>query len=321
METQKTIKSSTSFSFKDKLADFASLTKMRLASLVVYSAGLGYGIALLTAEVYQNKPHLPQKPNPSFDWETFVYLIIGGFLVTGSSNAFNQIIERESDKKMKRTENRPLPASRMKIPEAIFISVLTGAIGLYLLYQINYISFVLGLIALISYVIIYTPLKKITPISVFVGAFPGSIPPMIGYIAATGEFGFEPGIIFLVQFVWQFPHFWAIAWKGSEDYSKGGYKMLPFGDDKDKRTAFIILFYTLFVIPTGMLPWVFDISGPVSMVLSVLLGIYFIRPAIKLYKSLDDKDALKLMFASFSYLPLIFLFYYLDLLVQVYFFN
>ena len=321
METEKTIKSATSFSIKEKFADYAALTKMRLASLVVYSAALGYGIALLTAEVYQNKPHLPQKIDPSFDWETFIYIIIGGFLVTGSSNAFNQIIERESDKKMKRTRNRPLPAGRMKVPEAMIVSIITGVIGLFLLYQINYISFALGLIALVSYVVIYTPLKKITPISVFVGAFPGSIPPMIGYIAATGEFGFEPGMIFLVQFVWQFPHFWAIAWKGSEDYSKGGYKMLPFGDDKDKRTAFIILFYTLFVIPVGMLPWVFDIAGPVSMLLSVALGIYFIRPAIKLYKSLDDEDALKLMFASFSYLPLIFLFYYLDLLVQVYLFK
>jgi heme o synthase len=318
MESEQTIKINSSFSLKAKLADYASLTKMRLASLVVYSAGLGYGIALLTSEIFQNEDPLMLKPDPTFSWVTFSYLIIGGFLVTGSSNGFNQIIERHSDKKMKRTKNRPLPANRMNIPEAMLVSIVTGVIGLYLLYEINYISFALGLIALVSYVAIYTPLKKITPISVFIGAFPGSIPPMIGYIAATGEFGFEPGIIFLVQFVWQFPHFWAIAWKGSDDYAKGGYKMLPFGDDKDKRTAFIILFYTLFVIPTGMLPWVFNISGITSMILSIILGLYFIRPAIKLYKSLEDKDALKLMFASFSYLPLIFLFYYLDLLVQVY---
>lgn len=316
METEKTLDTSATFSFKSKLADYASLTKLRLASLVVYSAGLGYGIALLTSEVFPNA----NKVDASFSWITFLYILIGGFLVTGSSNGFNQVIERESDKKMTRTQNRPLPSGRMQVPEAIIVSSLIGIIGLFLLYQINYISFALGLIALVSYVAIYTPLKKITPISVFVGAFPGSIPPMIGYIAATGEFGFEPGMIFLVQFVWQFPHFWAIAWKGSEDYAKGGYRMLPFGDDKDKRTAFIILFYTLFVIPAGMLPWVFEISGLVSMILSVALGIYFIRPAIKLYQSLEDEDALKLMFASFSYLPLIFLFYYLDLLVQAYFF-
>ncbi len=315
MEIEKSITTSTPFSIKAKLADYGSLMKLRLASLVVYSAGLGYGIALLTAEVFP----VANKEDADFSWITFLYIIIGGFLVTGSSNGFNQVIERESDKKMKRTENRPLPAGRMQVPEAMMVSIIAGLVGLFLLYQINYISFALGLIALVSYVIIYTPLKKVTPISVFIGAFPGSIPPMIGYIAATGEFGFEPGMIFLVQFIWQFPHFWAIAWKGSEDYRKGGYKMLPFGDDKDKRTAFIILFYTLFVIPAGILPWVFDISGLTSMILSVVLGVYFIRPAIKLYKSLEDKDALKLMFASFSYLPLVFLFYYLDLLVQVYF--
>lgn len=316
MEIENTLNTSSSFSIKSKLADYASLTKMRLASLVVYSAGLGYGIALLTAEVFP----LSHKMDYNFSWQVFLYILLGGFLVTGSSNAFNQIMERNSDKKMTRTENRPIPAGRMGIFEAIIVSVVTGGIGLYLLFEINEISFILGLIALLSYVVVYTPLKKITPISVFVGAFPGSIPPMIGYIAATGEFGFEPGMIFLVQFVWQFPHFWAIAWKGSVDYAKGGYKMLPFGDDKDKRTAFVILFYTLFVIPAGMLPWVFHISGITSMILSILLGLYFIRPAIKLYKSLEDEDALKLMFASFSYLPLIFLFYYLDLLVQVYLF-
>ena len=316
MELEQTLDASNSFSIKSKLADYASLTKMRLASLVVYSAGLGYGIALLTGEVFP----LSHKMDYTFSGQVFIYLLVGGFLVTGSSNAFNQIIERNSDKKMTRTENRPIPAGRMGVLEAVIVSVITGIIGLYLLYQINEISFLLGIIALISYVALYTPLKKLTPISVFVGAFPGSIPPMIGYIAATGEFGFEPGMIFLVQFVWQFPHFWAIAWKGSLDYAKGGYKMLPFGEDKDKRTAFIILFYTLFVIPAGMLPWVFHISGVISMILSVLLGVYFIRPAIKLYKSLEDEDALKLMFASFSYLPLVFLFYYLDLLVQVYLF-
>ncbi len=317
MESEITIKPTASFNLKSKLADYVALSKLRLASLVVYSAGLGYGIALLTAEVFP----LAHKTDYDFSWQTFIFIILGGFLVTGSSNGFNQVIERESDAKMSRTENRPIPAGRMSVTEGLIVSSVMGIIGLILLYLINDITFALGLIALISYVAIYTPMKKMTPISVFVGAFPGSIPPMIGYIAASGEFGFEPGMIFLVQFVWQFPHFWAIAWKGSVDYAKGGYKMLPFGDAKDRRTAFIILFYTLFIIPAGMLPWVFHVSGMTSMILSLVLGVYFIRPAIKLYKSLEDEDALKLMFASFSYLPLIFLFYYLDLLVQVYFIN
>lgn len=291
----------TTINFKDKIYDYFALAKLRLASLVVYSAGLGYGLGLLNP-----------KTTSYFSWTEFILLILGGFLVTGSSNGINQIIERNSDKLMERTKNRPLPSGRMQVPEAIIASIIMGVVGLYCLYAINLISFILGLSALISYAFIYTPLKKITPLSVFVGAFPGSIPPMIGYVAATGVFGLEPGILFFVQFVWQFPHFWAIAWKGSEDYRKGGFKMLPYGNQKDKKTAFIILFYTLFVIPTGMLPWAFGISGVTSMILAVVLGFYFLKPAIKLYKTCDDKDALKLMFASFVYLPLVFLFYFLD---------
>lgn len=282
-------------SFSQKLKDYNALTKMRLASLVVYTAGLCYGLA----------------PGP-FIWLDFIYIILGGFLVTGASNGLNQIFEIKSDALMERTKNRPLPAGRMTIAEAFIFSIVIGTLGLWILWQLNTISFTLGLIALLSYALVYTPLKKITPLSVFVGAFPGSIPPMIGYVAATGEFGLEPGILFFVQFVWQFPHFWAIAWKGSEDYRKGGYKMLPYGQEKDKKTAFIILFYTLFVIPAGMLPWVFDISRLTSMILAVVLGFYFLKPAIRLYKTCKDEDALKLMFASFAYLPLVFLFYFLD---------
>lgn len=282
-------------SFSQKLKDYNTLTKMKLASLVVYSAILCYGLA----------------PQP-FVWEDFICLILGGFLVTGASNGLNQIFEIKSDALMERTKNRPLPAGRMSIPEALIFSIVIGLVGLYFLWEINTICFVLGLSALISYAFIYTPLKKITPLSVFVGAFPGSIPPMIGYVAATGKFGLEPGILFFVQFVWQFPHFWAIAWKGAEDYRKGGYKMLPYGQTKDKKTAFIILFYTLFIIPAGMLPWVFNMTGLTSMILAVLLGIYFARPAVRLYQTCSDEDALKLMFASFAYLPLVFLFYFLD---------
>lgn len=282
-------------SLSQKLKDYNALTKMRLASLVVYTAGLCYGLA----------------PGP-FIWLDFIYIILGGFLVTGASNGLNQIFEIKSDALMERTKDRPLPAGRMTIAEALIFSLVIGSLGLFILWQLNTISFTLGLVALLSYAFVYTPLKKITPLSVFVGAFPGSIPPMIGYVAATGEFGLEPGILFFVQFVWQFPHFWAIAWKGSEDYKKGGYKMLPYGQEKDKKTAFIILFYTLFVIPAGMLPWVFNISGLTSMILAVVLGFYFLKPAIKLYKTCKDEDALKLMFASFAYLPLVFLFYFLD---------
>lgn len=282
-------------SSKQKIMDYVELSKLKLASLVVYSAALGYGLA----------------PNP-FILKDFLLLIAGGFLVTGASNGLNQIIEKNSDALMDRTKNRPLPAGRMKVTEAFIFSISIGLVGLIALYYINLTSFVLGLIALISYAFVYTPLKKITPFSVFVGAFPGSIPPMIGYVAASGKFGLEPGLLFFVQFVWQFPHFWAIAWKGSEDYKRGGYKMLPYGQEKGKQTAFIILFYTFFTIPAGMLPWAFGMTGTVSMVLAIMLGIYFLIPAIRLYKTCKDEDAVKLMFTSFAYLPLIFLFYFLE---------
>jgi len=287
-------------SLGQRIKNYSALSKLRLASLVVYSAALGYGIA----------------PEP-FVLKNFIYIIIGGLLVTASSNALNQIIEKDSDKLMERTKDRPLPAGKMSVSEALVFSIIVGVVGLYLLYAVNVTAFVLGLGALVSYAFVYTPLKKITPLSVFVGAFPGSIPPMIGYVAASGEFGIEPGILFFVQFIWQFPHFWAIAWKGSADYKAGGYKMLPYGQEKNKRTAFIILFYTLFIIPAGMLPWAVgifgdDVSGLWSMIGVTLLGIYFIIPAVKLYKSCKDEDALKLMFASFAYLPLAFLFYLLE---------
>jgi protoheme IX farnesyltransferase len=307
METENTSNNTGSFSLKARISDYIQLAKLRLATLVVYSAGLGYGLAVLNTDGV-------------FEWDIFLYLIVGGFLVTGSSNGFNQVIEKDLDKKMERTKNRPLPTNRISILEGIIVSTVLGIIGLYLLYQINSLSFYLGLIALISYALIYTPLKRVTPLSVFVGAFPGSIPPMIGYIALTGQLGLNPGILFLVQFVWQFPHFWAIAWKSSEDYKRGGFKMLPFGQEKDQKTAFIIFFYTLFIIPAGMLPYAAGISGVVSMILSILLGIYFLRPAYNLYKSQDDKDALKLMFASFSYLPLVFLFYFIDKLILTLYF-
>jgi len=287
------------------MKDYIQLAKLRLATLVVYSAGLGYGLAILNTE------------GATFEWDIFLYLIFGGFLVTGSSNGYNQIIEKDLDKLMERTKNRPLPTGRLSVVQAHIFSFVIGVVGLFLLYQINNTSFYLGLIALLSYVFVYTPLKRITPLSVFVGAFPGSIPPMIGYVALTGDFGLAAGVLFLVQFVWQFPHFWAIAWKSSEDYKRGGFKMLPFGQEKDGKTAFMIFFYTLFIIPAGMLPWVFDVSGFVSMILSVLLGLYFLKPAYELYKSQDDKDALKLMFASFAYLPMVFLFYFLDELFRL----
>jgi heme o synthase len=278
-----------------KIADYAALMKLRLASLVVYSAILGYLLA----------------PGP-FSWMEILYLTVGGFLVTGSSNALNQIVEKDLDVKMKRTQNRPLPRQSITVTEAFVVALITGVVGITFLWQLNLFSAMLGLLALIMYAAVYTPLKTRTPLAVFVGAFPGSVPPMLGYIAATGKFGLEPGLLFAVQFFWQFPHFWAIAWKLHEDYTAGGFRLLPSLGGRDKRSAFIIMTYTALVIPVGMLPWAFDMLTAFSAAVAVVLGVLFLIPAIKLYTTQEMKYATQLMFFSFVYLPIIQLVFVLD---------
>ncbi len=277
-----------------KLKDYALLLKLRLAFLVVLSAIAGY---LFMGGAFNLN---------------FVYLIIGGFLITGSSNGFNQIIERDLDKKMNRTSNRPIPAGRMSVNEAYIISIVSGIIGSILLFQLNYFSGVLGILALVMYVFLYTPLKRITPWAVFVGAFPGAIPPMLGVVAVTGTFDLTVGIIFFIQFIWQFPHFWAIAWVLDEDYAKGGFSLLPSKSRKSKRSAFHILLYTLFMLPVSLLPWVLDLTGETTLIIASLAGVWFFLKAYKLYMNLDDKSAKALMFASFIYLPIIQFLYVFD---------
>ena len=282
--------------FMEKLAIYASFAKLRLAYLVVFSAVLGYFIA--AKEVV---------------WLDILFLSIGGFLVTGSSNGFNQIWERDVDKLMDRTKERPLPTSKMTVTEGLVVASLMGVGGTLILWQLNALSGILGMLALVLYVLVYTPLKPITPIAVFVGAFPGSIPPMLGYVAYTGEFGLEAGILFLVQFFWQFPHFWAIAWKCHDDYKKGGFHMLPSLGGRDKKSAHQILLYTAMMVPVGMLPWATDITGSLwSMIVAVVLGAVWIVPAFRLYKTLEMKYAAQVMYYSFLYLPIILVVYLLD---------
>lgn len=270
-----------------KLKDYAMLLKLRLAFLVVLSAVSGYFFA-----------------EGSFNLN-FIYLVLGGFLITGSSNGFNQIIEREVDKKMNRTQNRPLPSGRMSVTEAYVISVISGVLGLVLLYQLNFYSAVLGLLALFIYVFLYTPLKQITPWSSFVGAFPGAIPPMLGVVAVENDFSELTGIMFFVQFIWQFPHFWAIAWVIDEDYSKGGFSLLPSHGRKDKKSAIWILLSGFIMIPIGVLPFIMGYTGYISFIVGTMAGIWFFNYAVKLYLTMEDKWAKKLMFASFIYLPII----------------
>ena len=268
---------------------------MRLASLVVFSALTGYFFAVDLADV--NVLHI-------------VWLIVGGFMVTGSSNAYNQVIERDLDKLMNRTADRPMPDGRMEVSEALIVATLIGVIGLLILWiGLNPLSGILGGLALFSYVAIYTPLKRIGPIAVFVGAFPGAIPPMLGYVAATGDFGLIPGVLFAAQFMWQFPHFWAIAWKADNDYSKAGFKLLPSAQGKGKISAMYILLYSIFLIPISLTPIIFTEMDFLRMILVSIAGIVFAWYALALYRNRTDDAALKLMFASFVYLPVVQLLY------------
>ena len=277
--------------------DLATLFKLRLGFFVVLSAVLGWFMAVETMDI-----------------RAFLLLTLGGYALTGASNGFNQIIERRIDGLMKRTEDRPLPTGRMSVTQALVWSVIAAAVGLGCLFSLNPLSGWLGVAAIVSYAFIYTPLKAKTSLSVFVGAFPGALPPMIGYVAATGDFGIEPGTLFAVQFMWQFPHFWAIAWLAHEDYAKAGYKMLPFNAGRTARSAQLILLYTLFCIPASMLPWALNqpMVGDVAFAVAVLAGLGFSWFAYQLLRDLTLDAARRLMFASFVYLPLVQIVYVLD---------
>lgn len=277
--------------------DLATLFKLRLGFFVVLSAVLGWFMAVETMDI-----------------RAFLLLTLGGYALTGASNGLNQIIERRIDGLMKRTEDRPLPTGRMSVTQALVWSLIATAVGLGCLFSLNPLSGWLGVAAIVSYAFIYTPLKAKTSLSVFVGAFPGALPPMIGYVAATGDFGIEPGTLFAVQFMWQFPHFWSIAWLAHEDYAKAGYKMLPFNAGRTARSAQLILLYTLFCIPASMLPWALNqpMVGNVAFAVAVLAGLGFSWFAYQLLRDLTLDAARRLMFASFVYLPLVQIVYVLD---------
>ena len=281
------------------LKDIATLFKVRLGFFVVLSAVLGWFMGVETIDI-----------------KSMMLLATGGYLLTGASNGLNQIIERDTDAIMSRTKNRPLPTGRMSVKTALFLSISAAIVGLFCLSLLNCISAVLGVVSLILYAFFYTPLKSRTTLCVFVGAIPGALPPMIGYVAATGELGIEPCALFAVQFMWQFPHFWAIAWLAHEDYAKVNYKMLPFNSGLSNRTASTILLYTLFCIPASLLPWALPTGHPmvdnIALTVAIAAGLVFSWYAWKLSISLDRADARKLMFASFFYLPIVQIIYVLD---------
>jgi protoheme IX farnesyltransferase len=247
------------------------------------------------------------------DWVNLTFFLIGGFCITVSANIINQIIERDSDKLMKRTEGRPLPVGTIGLKQAIVASILfliTGIIVLAVYSTLN--ALILSLISLVIYSFIYTPLKTVSPIAAFIGAFPGAFPPMIGWLAVTGEYGWEPGVLFAIQFLWQFPHFWAIAWVLDEEYKKANIKLLPTKDGRGKHTATIIMTYTICLLPIGFLPYIFGMAGMTSACIALVCGTLFFLQTLYLWKECSVKAALLLMFGSFLYLPIVQIAFVLD---------
>lgn len=283
--------------FSTKIQAYIVFTKFRLAFSVVLSALAGYLFA--ATELTFSSLHI-------------FYLLVGGTLVTAASNGSNQIWERDLDKLMKRTASRPLPMGLISLTEAYIAVISCLILGTFLLYLINPSSAYLGLFAFFSYVFIYTPMKRVSPWAVFAGAFPGAIPPMLGAIAATNQFGLIPGVLFFIQFMWQFPHFWAIAWVIHDDYAAGGFSLLPSKSGKSKSSAFQIMVYALFLIPFSLLPWILGWTGIYSLIVATLCSTIFFLYAFRLYHTCETKDAKKLMFASFIYLPIIQFLYVFD---------
>ena len=289
------------FSLKTVFTDFKEITKAGLAISVLFSSIAGYLLGFNESQPFQ--------------WSVLLMLCVGGYCMVGASNAFNQVIEKDIDALMDRTKNRPVPSGRMSPNVALLVASLLTLLGLTLLYMINPKTAMFGAVSIFLYTSVYTPLKTVTSLSVFVGAFPGAIPFMLGWVAATGNFGIEAGTLFLIQFFWQFPHFWSIGWFLYEDYEKAGIFMLPTGK-KDKGTALQVILYTVWLIIASLLPCI-GYTGklfisPIAAVIVFLLGIWMLFYAVKLYKIKTAKAARTLMLVSVSYISLLQLVYIID---------
>ncbi|XCF06702.1 heme o synthase [Tamlana crocina] len=284
------------------ISDFKEITKMRLALSVVFSSLAGYLLGVETV-----------------DLKTLILLAFGGYFMVGASNAFNQIIEKDLDALMSRTKNRPIPSGRMSVTTAFIIASIFTVAGVVILYTINKQTAMFGAISIFLYTCVYTPLKTKTPLAVFVGAIPGAIPFMLGWVAATDDFGIEPGTLFALQFFWQFPHFWAIGWFLYDDYKKGGFYMLPTGK-QDKGTAVQTIMYTVWTILVSIIP-VFGFTGRlelsvVAMLLVLAAGLWMLYYAIRLFRIMTEKAAKQLMLVSVSYITLVQIIYVIDKFIR-----
>ena len=283
---------------KFTFSSFIEITKLRLSVSVVFSSVISYLIGM-----------------SEFDFEIFSYLVVGGLMMVSASNIFNQVIERDLDALMQRTKGRPLPMGQISVNNALVLGFTFVIAGLTFLYIISPLCAMLGAISIFIYACVYTPLKLITPLSVFVGAIPGAIPFMLGWVAATNELGVEALALFLMQFFWQFPHFWAIAWWQNDEYAKAGFKMLPTGK-KDKSTTFQIIFYSFWAIIMSIVPY-FNVTGDLSLstyglVIVLMLGMFLLFYSFKLFKNSTTQNAKVLMYVSILYLTLVQIVYLID---------
>ncbi len=283
-----------------KVRDYFQLIKFTLSFTVVFSCVICYLLA----------------PNVTYNLKMVVLLFVAGMLVTGSANAINQAVEKDTDALMKRTGKRPVAAGRMTQQEAYAFALIAGALGVFLMwYAFNAESALLSAFSLFLYAFIYTPLKKVNSIAVLVGAFPGALPCLIGWVAGTGEFSAGGWILFAIQFLWQFPHFWAIAWVAHGDYGRAGFKLLPADKGPTKFTALQAVMYSVLMIPVGLLPYKFGMSGMVSLWIVLAANFFMVFQCVRLYIAMDVKAARRVMFSSYIYLPIVLLALLMDKIV------
>lgn len=275
-----------------KLKDYMALVKFSLTTMVVFSAVASYQLA----------PKIK-----AYDYKMLLLLFLGGFLVTGSANAINQVVEKDTDAKMKRTAKRPIAAGRMSEAEGWGFAIITGLAGAFILYYwFNFLSAVLAVFSLFLYAFIYTPLKKVNSISVLVGAVPGALPCLIGWAAGNDDVSAGGWALFAMQFFWQFPHFWAIAWLAHKDYEGAGFKLLPSVEGPTKYSAIQSVIYSLLLVPVGLLPYFIGMSGMGALVIILLANFFMVWQSVRLYKEMEAKAARRVMFSSYIYLPVIF---------------
>ena len=276
-----------------KLKDYFQLIKPSLSIMVVFSAVVSY---LLAPQIVQ------------YDWAMIGLFFIGGLLVTGSANAINQVVEKDTDAMMKRTAKRPIAAGRMSVNEGWAFAITTGVAGIFILGNyFNWTAAGIALLSLFLYAFIYTPLKKVSAISVLVGAVPGALPCLIGWAAGDDKLSAGGWVLFLLQFMWQFPHFWAIAWLAHNDYNKAGFKLLPSERGPTKYTAIQTIIWSLLLIPVGVIPYFIGMTGITSLIIVVICNLLMVMQCVRLYRNMDAVSARRVMFSSYIYLAVVLL--------------